>query len=72
MLIMCQCSFINCDEGALLMKLTMGKLSDGSGHREISVPSFQFCCEVLLKKSSWEGGSGWGTHVNPWLFHFNV
>ena len=19
-----------------------------------------------------EGGSGWGTHVNPWLFHFNV
>ena len=20
----------------------------------------------------WEGGSGWGTHVNPWLFHFNV
>ena len=18
------------------------------------------------------GGSGWGTHVNPWLFHFNV
>ena len=20
----------------------------------------------------WEGGSGWGTHVNPWLFHSNV
>ena len=20
----------------------------------------------------WEGGSGWETHVNPWLFHFNV
>ena len=20
----------------------------------------------------WEGGSGWGTHVNPWLIHFNV
>ena len=19
-----------------------------------------------------EGGSGWGTHVNPWLFHVNV
>ena len=18
------------------------------------------------------GGSGWGTHVNPWLFHFSV
>ena len=23
-------------------------------------------------KQRWEGGSGWGTHVNPWLFHFNV
>ena len=20
----------------------------------------------------WEGGSGWETRVNPWLFHFNV
>ena len=20
----------------------------------------------------WEGGSGWGTHINPWLIHVNV
>ena len=20
----------------------------------------------------WEGASGWGTHVNPWLIHVNV
>ena len=20
----------------------------------------------------WEMGSGWGTHVNPWLIHVNV
>ena len=20
----------------------------------------------------WEGGSGWGKHVNPWLIHVNV
>ena len=20
-------------------------------------------------RERWEGGSGWGTHVNPWLFH---
>ena len=20
----------------------------------------------------WEGGSGWGTHVHPWLSHMNV
>ena len=23
-------------------------------------------------RGRWEGGSGWGTHVNPWLLHFNV
>ena len=23
-------------------------------------------------KGRWEGGSGGGTHVNPWLIHFNV
>ena len=23
-------------------------------------------------EGSWEGGSGWGTHVNPWLIHVNV
>ena len=23
-------------------------------------------------KEWWEGESGWGIHVNPWLIHFNV
>ena len=23
-------------------------------------------------RGRWEWGSGWGTHVNPWLIHFNV
>ena len=23
-------------------------------------------------RGSWEGGSGWGTHVNPWLIHVSV
>ena len=23
-------------------------------------------------RGRWEGVSGWGPHVNPWLFHFNV
>ena len=23
-------------------------------------------------RGRWEGGLGLGTHVNPWLFHFNV
>ena len=26
----------------------------------------------MERRGRWEGGSGWGTHVNPWLFHFNV
>ena len=28
--------------------------------------------KVHLKYSWWDGGSGWGTHVNPWLIHINV
>ena len=23
-------------------------------------------------RGRWEGGSGWGTHVRPWLIHLNV
>ena len=23
-------------------------------------------------RGRWEGGSGWGIHVNPWLTHVNV
>ena len=23
-------------------------------------------------RGRWEGGSGWGTHVNPWLCHVSV
>ena len=23
-------------------------------------------------RGRWEEGSGWGTRVNPWLFHFSV
>ena len=42
---------------------------------------FSWCWERLKAKGKprgsgwrgrWEGGSGWGTHVKPWLFHFNV
>ena len=28
--------------------------------------------KTLRKEYDWEGGSGWGTHVNPWLIHVNV
>ena len=23
-------------------------------------------------RGRWEGGSGWGTHITPWLIHVNV
>ena len=23
-------------------------------------------------RGRWERGSGWGTHVNPWLIHVNI
>ena len=26
----------------------------------------------IRRRGRWEGGSGWGTHVNPWLIHANV
>ena len=26
----------------------------------------------IVWRGRWEGGSGWGTRVNPWLIHVNV
>ena len=26
----------------------------------------------IVWRGRWEGGSGWGIHVNPWLTHVNV
>ena len=27
---------------------------------------------ITIRNTFWERGSGWGTHVNPWLIHVNV
>ena len=27
---------------------------------------------MTQRDGRWERGSGWGTHVNPWLIHVNV
>ena len=27
---------------------------------------------ALEDPEGWDRGSGWGTHVNPWLIHINV
>ena len=29
-------------------------------------------CSVVKWRGRWEGGPGWGIHVNPWLIHFSV
>ena len=34
-----------------------------------------WCTGITLRDGmgrEWEGGSGWGTHVHPWLIHVNV
>ena len=31
-----------------------------------------FVTNVMGWGGRWEGGSGWGPHVNPWLIHGNV
>ena len=37
--------------------------------------TLQYCsgfCRTLIWGGRWEGGSEWGTHVNPWLIHIKV
>ena len=31
-----------------------------------------WCTGKTQRGRRWEGGWGWGTHVNPWLIHVNV
>ena len=33
---------------------------------------FTLMTGVMRWGGRWEGGSGWGTHVHPWLIHVNV
>ena len=32
----------------------------------------EYKCLLKKKLGRWEGGSGWGIHVNPWLIQVNV
>ena len=32
----------------------------------------QKCQKKTCNRGRWEGGLGWGIHVNPWLIHVNV
>ena len=40
------------------------------GHLMQRVDSFEKTLMIWGRR--WEGGSGWGTQVNPWLIHVNV
>ena len=33
---------------------------------------FDTVLEMKIIRTWWEWGSGWGTHVNPWLIHVNI
>ena len=48
-------------------------------HRRLGIMQHEMYYKVFFIKMAfmrwggrWEGGSGWGTHVNPWLIHVNV
>ena len=41
-------------------------------NKKATLSDIIFKLQKSKTKNWWEGGSGWGTHVNPWLFHFNV
>ena len=40
--------------------------------RQALLPSALGRPRAIEWRRRWEGGWGWGTHVNPWLIHFNV
>ena len=50
--------------------------SKGNLPNQGSSPGLLHCRQIPYCLSPhtmrWEGGSGWGTHVNPWLIHVNV
>ena len=50
------------------------QITSPGGMHEISARA---CCtgktqRNQVERGRWEGGSGWGIHVNPWLIHVNV
>ena len=40
--------------------------------RQVLGPGAQGRPRVIGWRVRWEGGPGWGIHVNPWLIHVNV
>ena len=38
--------------------------------KQLKSPSTGYWIKIIWCR--WEGGSGWGTHVHPWLIHVNV
>ena len=51
-------------------------LSDPQGHSGQLYNYFLIHHNVIVEiigwRGRWEGGSGWGIHVNPWLIHVNI
>ena len=40
--------------------------------RQVLGPDALRRAKEIGSRGRWEGGSGWGIHVNPWLIHVNV
>ena len=46
--------------------------SPGWMHRQVLGPGALGRPRGIGWRGRWEGGLGWGIHVNPWLIHVNV
>ena len=46
--------------------------AQGGCMRQVLRPGALWRTRGIGRRGRWEGGSGWGTLVNPWLIHFNV
>ena len=42
------------------------------GMRQVLGPGALGRPRGIRGRGRWEGGTGWGTHVNPWLIEVNV
>ena len=46
--------------------------AQAGGMRQVLRPGALGRPRGIRWRGRWEGGSGWGTHVTPWLIHVNV
>ena len=66
---------MGCFERTACILSIVKQITSPGGMHETSAPAW---CTGMTESDGMEGrggdwgGSGWGTHVNPWLIHVNV